>query len=368
MEYDWAAAHYDTVLGGDTSAYLTRNSKLIHYTYALGWSVIQNDSNYQDLVNYFAAHGYDLESAFLHNSGTSKTQGNRKTFTIWDSARWAYNPSYVGLVEWQKDRLLRLVGGPTSRERVFFDEYGWHSFKGYVCPSLEYTDCSDTTGYIVDHNNMMAQIRAVLGKPIMLNTAQNTSQVDLTMTEVAGAFHGEGLDTPKGHDIRDSWRFMDLALSKGVISDLASVDPREYTWMAPGMYNNYRERVGIFELVAYYMVVPNSPDLAVWHMNPLPSLRDQTLRGGFKGSWLEANQVDIGTPLGVRYAVTAGIYRRDFTRAIVLLRVNSSGDWNTAYTVSLGGTFRFLDANGTTGGSMTSIGLRQGEAAIFMKR
>jgi hypothetical protein len=67
------------------------------------------------------------------------------------------------------------------------------------------------------------------------------------------------------------------------------------------------------------------------------------------------------------------LWRRDFTRAIVLFRPWSSGWHNDAeldtpsQPIALGGTYYPLNADGTTGPGVTSVTLRGGEGAILMK-
>jgi hypothetical protein len=67
------------------------------------------------------------------------------------------------------------------------------------------------------------------------------------------------------------------------------------------------------------------------------------------------------------------LWRRDFTKAIVLLRTMVYQTLDSEYDtpsnpIELGGTFYPLRADGTTGPGVTSIRLRGAEAAILMKR
>jgi hypothetical protein len=104
-------------------------------------------------------------------------------------------------------------------------------------------------------------------------------------------------------------------------------------------------------------------------------------------TWFPAMGVDIGIPdtsgyNGGAYSLTwksgtdvgggNGVWRRDYTKAIVLHRPAS---WDTTATqyntysssIALGGTYYPLNADGTTGTGVTTIALRTGEGAILMK-
>lgn len=105
------------------------------------------------------------------------------------------------------------------------------------------------------------------------------------------------------------------------------------------------------------------------------------------GTYFPAMGVDIGIPdpngynAGVRNlswkskAEIGGIqdvWRRDFTKAIVLHRPASWNTTDSEYTtyssaMALGGTYYPLNADGTTGSAVTEIALRAGEGAILMK-
>ncbi len=115
-------------------------------------------------------------------------------------------------------------------------------------------------------------------------------------------------------------------------------------------------------------------------------------------SWLPAMSIDIGTPdpAGVGGGArlrdgtgetgpwktaaqcgsesTYGVWRRDFTKAVVLLHPSYYNSTADAYTTTcslgpfaLGGTYYPLYADGTTGAGVTTINLKAGEGAILMK-
>lgn len=108
-------------------------------------------------------------------------------------------------------------------------------------------------------------------------------------------------------------------------------------------------------------------------------------------NWFPAMGVDVGEPdpnghnrglrdlawrTGEQYGVRGGrpVWRRDYTKAIILLRAASTATpaarFNTySQPLDLGGTYYRLHADGATEPrGITSIALREGEAAILMKQ
>jgi len=129
-------------------------------------------------------------------------------------------------------------------------------------------------------------------------------------------------------------------------------------------------------------------DGSTWHQatQGVPPLADVKRWG----TWFPAMGVDIGIPdtagynSGLRNLAwkVAGppdnigdvmpVYRRDYTKAIVLHRPASYSSTAAHYSnystlMDLGGTYYPLSADGTTGTAVTSISLRTGEGAILMK-
>jgi hypothetical protein len=101
--------------------------------------------------------------------------------------------------------------------------------------------------------------------------------------------------------------------------------------------------------------------------------------------WFPAMGIDIGAPIGTRnlawktgaqYGDAGGtnIWRRDFEKAVVLVRPGYGGDSalrfktpSNAITVDSGVTYYPLKADGTTGPGTQTIRLRQSEGAILMR-
>ena len=161
-----------------------------------------------------------------------------------------------------------------------------------------------------------------------------------------------------------------LALAKHYIADN---DNTYFEYQTENFYYDYIDEVLLKNGTTVYLADgahPKVADVAVWR------------------KWFPAIEADIGAPDpngyngGVRdlqwiTGPTSGdgradVWRRDFTKAIVILRTahyqSSDADMSNYYTpIDLGGTFYSLAADGTTGPAITSISLRAGEAAILMK-
>jgi hypothetical protein len=102
--------------------------------------------------------------------------------------------------------------------------------------------------------------------------------------------------------------------------------------------------------------------------------------------WVPAAAVDVGQPLGGMTTFATGadpqnalltykVFGRSYENALVLYKPRSytlgkgtgtTAD-ETATTHDLGGSYRRLNADGTTGSVITSISLRNGEGAVLMK-
>ncbi len=102
--------------------------------------------------------------------------------------------------------------------------------------------------------------------------------------------------------------------------------------------------------------------------------------------WFNALTFNVGQPVGPwsmllqgtdpsNSAFTYRVYQRTYTNALVLfkpLSENSSGAAgtiadNTATTIQLNGSYRLLNVDGSLGGVITSVSLRNGEGAILVK-
>jgi hypothetical protein len=388
IEIAWSARHYDYVMSGDRAAYQRANPTIRYLPYALLWTVYLPGQErgrtdirslyYQDMVAWYRAHPeLDLERAFLHRPGAAPTAENRIVVAIWDSRRWAVNPGDSGLRAYQIDRIRRVTA---RADGVFLDEFG-SGLAGYLKGGmLEYPSA---TAYFRDLTRLLAEIRSALEpKMIMINTAEYMRPVDRDMILAAGAAQMEKMNNPLSGDMTLRWRFIDSLLAAGATLELTP----GYSWseaeklggtFTRGNAASKAERMKMWELASYYMLVPSSPDRLLLEMQNAWDVP-------FSSVWLKAQEVNIGHPRGPRAVYLTGrdptghpyrVYARNFDRAVVLVRPivgydHQRYDDSTAITVPLprGASWWPLRADGSLGDPVTAVTLRNPEAAILVRR
>jgi hypothetical protein len=232
------------------------------------------------------------------------------------------------------------------------------------------------------HTSLLAAIKTALGnKLLMINTAQYTTDFDLANAKAAGAVHLEKMNSPLFSESYLRWQWCETLMANGVfvdlVSSLSSGEDASLSTVPPGNSATTAQRMKLWELASYYMVVPQTPDLIALQLENMWNLP-------YSSIWTRAQEADIGHPTGTRTILSRGtdplgqgytIYTRDFDRALVVLRHQSG--WGTqiytnASAISIplpaGETWLPLHADGTVGSAVTSILLRNSEAAILIKK
>ncbi len=385
-ERAWAGRHFDAALSGNTNAWLTANPTVTQLPYTLLWSVLLPGTNakpylsstyYGDMKEWYSAHPeYRLEDAFLHTS-TSKSESTRLRVHIWDSDRWLINPSDPGARAYTIDRYRRLAQGTGG---VFIDE----AASGDILPRARGGVEFRQDRYEADYTSLLAAIKRELGnKTIMLNTAEYTKPFDRANAVAAGAVHLELFNNPMLSQMVLRWQWVEELLSAGVDVDLVSPYPAswadEHSYQYPkGNYATSGQRLRMWELASYYMVVGQNPDGLYFH------LKAPNWQTPLTDYWLPAVEANIGHPISARSEKAQGIdptgqnytiYQREFDRALILIRAQRG--WgaqnykdNTAVEVSLpsGESWLPLRADGTLGAPVTKVKLRNSEALILVKK
>ncbi|MDQ6828967.1 MAG: hypothetical protein M3081_08890, partial [Gemmatimonadota bacterium] len=137
------------------------------------------------------------------------------------------------------------------------------------------------------------------------------------------------------------------------------------------------KRGRMFELGSYYMVLTTPNKLWLTTDNSEVGLTP------YSSNWIKAIEADVGTPTATRSLYRTAmdpvgqrveVYQRPFTRALVLVRPMaqySATRYDDASAVSVplpaGETWHLLHADGTVSAPVTSVMLRNGEAAILIK-
>ena len=397
----WAAQHYDLAMSGSGPAWKAGNPGVQHYAYVLLQGTLLPASTpsdgapftqwYDDAVRWYAAHTqYNIETAFLHRAGQQPTFANRLKPFGWDTYIWIINPGDPGLIAYQTDRFRKLA---SNEDGLFIDVQGSGDLSRYLVDatgrSSEYTTSGTTwppTGqYYTDYVALLRTLKSAVGaKTLQPNTAMYAFDPDFANVTAAGATHMEKSNNPLNSGLPDTWRWIDRLLGASAsvnfvdaidYSDMGGVAPR----LGGGRDSAYR-RVKMAELASYYMVVPHAPDkLQLQLVNEWSR--------PFSTVWITAQEANIGHPTAVRRQVSDGIassdplgqrvlvYARDFDRALVIVRPQTG--WGTqryddasAVSVPLptGVTWLPLHADGTLGAPVTTIKLRNAEAAILIKQ
>jgi hypothetical protein len=383
----WAGQHFDAALSGSGDAWRAANPSVTHLPYTLFWTVLTPESSndkfslssiyYSDMEKWYAAHPeYEMEDAFLHTS-TSKSLATRVKVMIWDSDRYLINPADPGARAYTVDRYVRVVQG---EEGVFIDE----ASSGDIMKRAKLGVELDAMQYETAFTSLLAEMKKAFGsKVIMLNTAEYTADFDRANAAAAGAVHLELFNNPMSSSMSGRWKWVDDLRSLGVRVDLVSPYAAKWADDHPSQYpkGNYPtsgQRLNMWLLASYYMVVGQTPDGLYFH--PLGPNWDTP----FANYWFKGLEANIGHPLGARSVLAKGtdptgkgyaVYQRDFDRALVLIRPQQGWDTQsyldaTAVELTLpsGESWLPLNADGTLGAAVTKVKLRNSESLILVKK
>jgi len=393
--------------------------------YRLMETVPVNDSELIDLQNFCSVNGYNFEDSFLHyyddtivningytkfipgwggGSASSREQARVQTY-IWGGWRYTYNWKSIPVREFMKHRSIRDLTTP---------KWGYY-YKGIFIDELqimpqnpsETFSLPDTTkgGQIIEYNNREKAsiissgdyIRDLGGLFSSVSLAiKQQEPSSLIYPNVANyindgvlqiGLYSDGLLTEflsgeiANYDIMGEKIIWDTAkklADSGKIYIITQNSP--YPPSGPnftsGNYRNSAERHKMYTLASYWMA--KQGNYTYYSQAPLW----QKLHT----FWISAQEYDIGTPIGDYYlwkenntnGDSAGqkyrVYRRDYTKAIILFRTRY--DWDDAKNFKdmgaitslydLGGNYRILYSDKTLGPSINKIGMHLGEGVILI--
>jgi len=140
------------------------------------------------------------------------------------------------------------------------------------------------------------------------------------------------------------------------------------------MYNTPTDRGQMAQLASYYMAVGADAQRLSLDQQNYWNIRPDL-------AWARAVEVDVGHPLQARHVIAKGIdpkgqsyriYAREFEHALVLMR--PAVDWHstvcgddTGVEIPLPKPMRLLNRDGTRGAPVSSVKLRNVDAAIFVE-
>ncbi|HMI57002.1 MAG TPA: hypothetical protein VK511_03055, partial [Gemmatimonadaceae bacterium] len=362
------------------------NATVDHLPYTLVWTVIVPNSKsapslgtvyYSDMVAWYHAHAsYHIEDAFLHRAGAARDSSGRKVVPIWDSQRWMINPGDAGARAYQVDRFQRI----TATEGGAFVDEASSDMTGHTASTIEYPAASS---FEAPMTATFAAIKHGMGsKTLMLNTAEYTKPFDRANVLAAGAVHMERMNNAFFSGTSQTWQWIESLTSQGVLVDFVTIYSSQYVNTIPATYPHGNsatgaQRMKLWELASYYMVVPSTPQDLVLQL-------ENAWSSPYSSLWIRAQEANIGHPVSPRVLASRGtdplgnsyaLYSRDMDKALVIMRVNQG--WGshsytdgTAVTIPLPTTDQWvpLNADGTLGSPVTSVTLRNVEAAILLKK
>jgi hypothetical protein len=382
--YAFLGPRIDAVMSGPRDQWKGIDPTILYFPYALQFSVpvpgqkgAHDDpasGYFSDMQSWYQSHGnYDIENAFLHRGGHD--EAHRVQLKIWDSMRYVVNPSDSGLRAYQVDRLSRVAQG---QDGVFLDEFGG-GMSGASKPSDEFATPAE---YMTAETQLISQVHdAIKPRFLLINIAEYWTPADSALVVAAGGAHLERANFPFTDRLPSRWTQIDHLLAQNVYTEFVTlwtytdwVRAKTFPSFQGGMYSSPLERGQLVQLASYYMAVPKDPQRYSYDQQNMWNVRPDTV-------WMPALEADVGHPREARHVIASGvdaaaqkysIYARDFDNAYILIRPQL--DWrkqtyadSTGIAVPLPAPMRPLHRDGTLGDPVSSVTLRNVEAAILFK-
>ena len=377
-------ARLDGVMGGPRDQWKAVDPTILHFPYALQFTVqlpgqkgASDDiasSFFADMQRWYAAHPkYEIESAFLHRGGHDAA--HRVQVKIWDSMRYAVNPGDIGQRAYQIDRLQRVA---QDEDGIFLDEFGG----GMSGVSKTTDEFATPVAYMTAETELIAKVHeAIKPKFLLINIGEYWNPADSALVVAGGGAHLERTNFPFNDRLAARWTQIDNLLAMNVYTEFVTLwtftdwmTSKSFPSFQRGMYSSALERGQIVQLASYYMAVPDDPSRLSLDQQNMWNVRPDT-------AWMPAVEADVGHPRETRHVIASGtdaaaqkyqIYSRDFDHALVVIRPQTG--WkpqiyadSTGIVVPLPAPMRPLRRDGTLGAAVSSVTLRDVEAAILFK-
>jgi hypothetical protein len=327
--------------------------------------------------------------------GTASPACRVRTY-LYDFARWLPNFKNLQWRQWYADHLLDEMahdrnGRPNPIDIILsgggIREYGGLVPRDYHVPGYDELDMQ----YNADVVNWLRYLRtrfAAAGKAILPNTAEYFSgALGFNQSFAAKGAYTELLQAPISFTggAPHYQRFIDqvhqITSGGGTLVLAYTSCYSEPPGFGAGNYPTALDRFKMWMLASYYMVreLPAEAGRAYFDANLCINLGSSDPLD-FRNGWLAAYEADVGSPLDSASVYQHGpqgctgyeyiVFARHYTNALVLVRPR--GDYNctdysdaTAIDVPLPSAMVMLEPDGTTSAPMTSIALRNGDAAIL---
>jgi len=294
---------------------------------------------------------------------------SRLFYPYYGSLRYVTNPGSTPFREWSADYLSRLLAGSPEVQGAFLDNTNG------LLPTDRASVRESTANYSADLAGLLAGVRsAVAPKYLIANTVGGRFAADVVVANTAFSLEEAGL-----RPLSYGWTgFLDLA---ELVARRAAANPNGIQILdslsAGGSPTDPRTQIAT--LAEYYLLADPTKTMLMLYGGEEPS-------SSWSRHWFDAVATDVGAPKGAYRTFASGrdpatpartyhVYARDFGNALVLYKplsyANGHGNGGTGNTTAtahaLGGNYRVLNADGSTGAIVNSIALRNGEGAILMK-
>ncbi len=293
---------------------------------------------------------------------------SRLTYPNYGPQRYATNVSNPSFRAWAADYLTRTAAANPKASGFFVD----NSIGRLAVDPAGIAE--SLVNYTADYGSLLGKIDTAIGSKWLL---ANTAGSGISAEPIAQA----GVSTLEEFALRPTTanyvQLEDLAATLADRRQLSGGKAYEVLDSLPGA-NPTDPRTLTTTLAMYYLLAD-------------PTLSFLMLNGGnepnsdWSRHWTAAVTYNVGKPLGNFSLLASGadpsntsltykVYQRQYQNALVLYKplsynkgVNGTTADNTATTVSLGGTYRVVNSDGTLGPPVTSVRLRNGEGVVLAK-
>lgn len=309
----------------------------------------------------YANRAAGKDARFVHES--------RLFYPYYGQMRFVTNPSSSAVRKWAADYHTRLLNSQPLADGIFMDNaHGKVPFPGVSV--LE-----PTTTFSTDSGAMVAAVsRAIAPRWIMSNTAGGTTEGN-AITAGSAAVIEEFLLRP----LDSNWS--ELGDVANLVRLRLDANGSRYVVLdsLPTGGSPTDSRTQLATLAYYYLMADPDRTMLMFYGGYSPST-------SWTQHWSQAAAVNVGQPTGDMKVFASGtdplstnrtyrVFSRSYENALVLYKplsyAQGVGDGTladgTATTHQLGANYRRVNADGSLGGVISSISLRNGEGAVLIK-
>jgi hypothetical protein len=329
---------------------------------AFDYSADLNHDGYLDNAEYAKARpGYTARFAYQ----------SRAIYGSYGEERFATNPSQTDFRTWVIAESKSLLASVPAAAGLFVDN------SSAVAPFASGSVLESVSSYATDYGKLLnAVAQAVSTDWLIANTAGGGTTADAVIVRNTAYFEEFALRPLAASYLQ----FEDTAALVAHRAALQSPAPYAVLDALPTNGSPTDPRTQIATLAEYYLLA----DPTRTFLDPFGGYAPAS---SWTQHWFNALTYNIGQPTDTWSLFASGVdpsdstktyhvYARPYQNALVLfkpLSTNSNGSATgtlsdaTATVISLNGTYRPLNADGTLGAAETSVTLRNGEGAILVK-